>query len=273
MDETTERAEADAADHCFRGELAIVTGAGAGIGRSVAKLLAARGAKVLIAERDAVSGADAASEIREAGGIAESLQVAVGDADAVHEMIGWAEASEEPLRVLVNNAAVTRSSQFFEVSGEEWDTILDVNSKGLFFLMQAAAATMTNRGGGRIVNIASIAGKGWGGSSSAASAGSKGAVIALTRYAALALAGEGVNVNCVCPGITQTDVLERLLRERAADAGVEFDRYVSDYAAQIPVGRMNQPEDVAEAVAFLASPRARNITGQSLNVDGGLVLD
>jgi NAD(P)-dependent dehydrogenase (short-subunit alcohol dehydrogenase family) len=255
------------------GQTAIVTGAGAGIGRAVALRLAEAGALVALAERDAEAAAAVAAEVAAGGGRAIEAVVDLADAAAVTAVVRMVEERGEGVDILVNNAAVTRSSTFFDVTPEEWDTILATNARGLFFCLQEAARLMAGRGRGRIVNVASIAGKGWGGSSSAAYAASKGAVLALTRYAATALAPSGVAVNAVCPGLTMTATFERVVRGRAEEAGVPFERYVEEYAAQVPLRIVNEPADVAEAVAFLVSPEARTITGQSLNVDGGLVFD
>ncbi len=127
--------------------------------------------------------------------------------------------------------------------------------------------------GGRIINIASIAGKGYHSTSNAAYAASKGAVIAMTRIAAHQLGGHDVNVNAICPGIVRTNMIESMLEQRSEESGVPVDELRRRMTESIPIGRTNQPEDIAAMAAFLAGPEARNITGQAFNVDGGLVMD
>ena len=130
---------------------------------------------------------------------------------------------------------------------------------------------MIGQGGGRIINIASIAGRGYAGTSNAAYAASKGAVIALTKTASQQLARHNINVNAICPGVTRTELGARNAAERAAERGITVAEYQAEADARIPIGRANQPEDIAAMAVFLASPGARNITGQAYNVDGGLV--
>jgi len=255
------------------GDVAIVTGAGAGIGRAIAAALAAEGATVVVADRDPGTARAAVAELEAAGGHAAAADLDVADVADVRALAQAVKAEHGRLDVLVNNAAVTQASTFFEVDEDEWDRIHAVNARGAFFLMQEAARVMVAQRRGRIVNVASIAGKGWSGSSSAAYAASKGAMLSMTRYAATALAADGVTVNAVCPGITQTATFDQVLRARAEHAGVPFEQYVARYAEQIPLRRVNDPADVAGAVLLLVSPAGRNITGQSLNVDGGLVFD
>jgi NAD(P)-dependent dehydrogenase (short-subunit alcohol dehydrogenase family) len=139
--------------------------------------------------------------------------------------------------------------------------------------MQTAARVMIPRRSGRIINIASIAGKGYAGASNAAYAGSKGAVISMTKLAALQLASHNINVNAICPGVTSTALSDANLRVRAEQEGLTFEEAARRRAEVIPLKRANDPGDIAAMVVFLASPGARNITGQSYNVDGGLVLD
>ncbi len=158
-----------------------------------------------------------------------------------------------------------------ELTEADWDRIHRVNAKGVFFCLQRVAREMIPRRGGRIINIASIAGKGYAGTSNAAYAASKGAVISLTRTAAQQLAQHDINVNAVCPGVTRTALSEANLRVRAEQEGLAVDEMERQRVREIPLGRANEPEDISAMVVFLASDGARNITGQSFNVDGGLI--
>jgi NAD(P)-dependent dehydrogenase (short-subunit alcohol dehydrogenase family) len=148
-----------------------------------------------------------------------------------------------------------------------------VNARGLFFCMQRAAREMARQQSGKIINIASIAGKGYRGTSNIAYAGTKGAVIAMTRVAAAQLARHNINVNAICPGVTRTHMFDTLMKEIVQKRGVSEEEAVRRLDATIPLGRSNSPDDIAKVAAFLASSDADNITGQSINVDGGLMWD
>jgi NAD(P)-dependent dehydrogenase (short-subunit alcohol dehydrogenase family) len=174
--------------------------------------------------------------------------------------------------IIVNNAGVTRSAYIMDLTEDDWDRIHRVNAKGVFFCLQAAAREMIKQGkGGRIINIASIAGRGFAGTSNAIYAASKGAVISLTKTAAQQLARHDINVNSICPGVTLTELVNRIVGERAKERGKSLEQMLAEFQKPIPIGRANTPEDIAAMAVFLASPGARNITGQCYNVDGGLV--
>ena len=175
--------------------------------------------------------------------------------------------------ILLNNAGVTRRADIMDLTEADWDRIHRVNAKGVFFCLQRVAREMIPRRSGRIINIASIAGKGYEGTSNAAYAASKGAVIALTKTAAQQLGRHNINVNSVCPGVTRTALSDANLHVRAQQEGVSVEEMERRRAEVIPLKRANDPEDIAAMVVFLASPGARNITGQSFNVDGGLIPD
>ena len=253
--------------------VAIVTGAGNGIGRATALALSRAGARMVAADVDggaAKATADAAAAL---GPRSLALDTDVGDLGAIDRMVRLTVETFGRVDVLVNNAGVTRRADIMDLTEQDWDRIMRVNAKGVFFCLQRVAREMIPRGSGTIINIASIAGKGYVGTSNAIYATSKGGVIALTRLAALQLARHGITVNAICPGVTVTALSEANLAVRARNEGLSPEEMRRRRDAVIPLGRANEPEDVAALAVFLASPGARNITGQSLNVDGGLVFD
>ncbi|HUN38924.1 MAG TPA: glucose 1-dehydrogenase [Acetobacteraceae bacterium] len=252
-------------------QVAIVTGAGQGIGRACALALAEAGAHVVAADingPNAVSAADAAAAFQ---GRTLGLAIDVGDLAQIDRLVRQAMETFGRIDILVNNAGVTRRADIMDLTEQDWDRIHRVNAKGVFFCLQRVAREMILRTSGRIINIASIAGKGYAGTSNAAYAASKGAVISLTRTAAQQLARHNINVNAICPGVTRSALSEDNLRVRATQEGVTMQEMERRRAAAIPLQRVNDPEDIAAMAVFLASPGARNITGQSYNVDGGLI--
>ncbi|HEY7251381.1 MAG TPA: glucose 1-dehydrogenase [Methylomirabilota bacterium] len=255
------------------GRVAIVTGAGHGIGRAIALALAGAGAQVAAADVDAGAAKATADAVAALGARSLALDIDVGDLAAIDRMVGQVLAAFGQIDVLVNNAGVTRRADIMDLTEQDWDRIMRVNAKGVFFCLQRVAREMIPRRRGSIINVASIAGKGYAGTSNAIYAASKGSVISLTRTAAQQLARHDINVNAICPGVTVTALSEANVAVRARDEGVSVEEMKRRRNAVIPLGRANEPEDVAALAVFLASPAARNITGQSLNVDGGLVFD
>ena len=200
-----------------------------------------------------------------------ALQADVGDVADIDRMVGAVVAGFGHLDVIVNNAGVTRGAYIMNLTEEDWDRMHRVNAKGVFFCLQRAAREMIPRREGRIINIASIAGRGFPGTSNAAYAASKGAVISLTRTAAQQLARHNLNVNAICPGVTMTEMVTRLVTQRAEKEGISVEEARAAAVKPIPLRRANDPADIAAMAVFLASPGARNVTGQCYNVDGGLV--
>ena len=257
----------------LKDQVALVTGAGQGIGKASALALAAAGAQVVVADIDRQKADATADAIMALQQRAFAVQADVGDLGEIDRMVRRTLDQFAQIDVLLNNAGVTRRADIMDLTEADWDRIHRVNAKGVFFCLQRVAREMIPRRSGRIINIASIAGKGYEGTSNAAYAASKGAVIALTKTAAQQLGKHNINVNSVCPGVTRTALSEANLQVRAQQEGVSLEEMERRRAQVIPLQRANEPEDIAAMVVFLASPGARNITGQSFNVDGGLIPD
>jgi NAD(P)-dependent dehydrogenase (short-subunit alcohol dehydrogenase family) len=251
-------------------KVALVTGAGAGIGRAIALALANEGATLAAADIDPAAAQRTAGDA--AGNRGLAIEADCGDVGSIDAMISRVVRELGRIDIIVNNAGVTRYSYIMDLTEADWDRIHRVNAKGVFFCLQRAARQMIDqKTGGRIINIASIAGRGHAGSSNVAYAASKGAVMAMTMLAAHQLGPHDINVNAICPGVTRTELGARNSVGRAAARGITVAALHAEQEAGIPIRRANTPDDIAAMAVFLASPGARNITGQAYNVDGGLV--
>jgi 3-oxoacyl-[acyl-carrier protein] reductase len=252
-------------------ETVLVTGAGSGIGRATAIAMAEAGKNVVCADINLEAAETVAATARQHGVDATALKADVGDVGEIDKMIESTMEAYGRLDVIVNNAGVTRAAYIMDLTEQDWDWMHRVNAKGVFFCLQGAARRMIEQGGGRIINIASIAGRGFAGTSNAAYAASKGAVISLTKTASQQLAQHNITVNAICPGVTRTEIVNGLVASRAKQAGISEDDMLAETVKDVPLGRANEPEDIAAMAVFLSSPGARNITGQCYNVDGGLI--
>ncbi|MEZ4865691.1 MAG: glucose 1-dehydrogenase [Caldilineaceae bacterium] len=255
------------------GQVAIVTGGGSGIGRAVALRLAREGCQVAVADLNEGAAKEVAQEITAAKGVALPLAVNVTRKAEVEQMVQQAVTQLGPLTILFNNAGIARVATLLDTDEATWDAIMSVNAKGVFLCAQAAARQMIAQGtGGRIVNNASAAGKMAPGKTPlGVYSASKHAVIGLTKQMAMEWAAHGILVNAVCPGIVDTPMWEQIDRETAALQGVPIGAVKAQAVATIPIGRIEQPEDVANMVAFLVSSDASYLTGQAYNVCGGRI--
>jgi NAD(P)-dependent dehydrogenase (short-subunit alcohol dehydrogenase family) len=257
----------------LEGKIALVTGAGRGMGRATALALANDGADVAVTDILADAVEETSTDVRATGRNSVAIAADIGDGDDIDRVIADTVSALGRVDILVNNAGVTRYLDIMDITEADWDRIHRVNARGAFFVMQRIARQMIDQGsGGRIVNIASIAGKGYRGTSNAAYAASKGAVLAMTMIAAHQLGRHDINVNAICPGATLTAMGEETMAGRAATSGITMEELAQARDARIPIGRANEPEDIAAMARFLSGPGSRNITGQSFNVDGGLVM-
>jgi NAD(P)-dependent dehydrogenase (short-subunit alcohol dehydrogenase family) len=262
----------DAGPGDLGGRTALVTGAARGLGRAIAGRLAAAGAAVWLVDRDPGGLETATEAVRRMGGTAAAQVADLADTGGLAGLVEEAAAWRGGLDVLVNNAGVMQTTPFLAVTPEDYDRLVRVNQTAVFFLTQAAGRHMATRGRGAIVNIASVAGRG-GRPLAAHYAATKAAVISLTRSAALALAPHGVRVNAVCPGVLPTAMMDEIDRDRGRLLGLPPGEAVRRVVATVPLGRAARLEEAAEVVAFLASDRASYVTGQAVNVCGGLELD
>lgn len=246
------------------GKVAVVTGGGAGIGRAAAIALAEAGAATVVADVDSQAAQAVVDEINAANGRAIGVAADVSRAGDVSAMTRRAVAEFGGVDLLYNNAAIQINGSVTDLDEQEWDRVFDVNVKGIYHCSRECIPLMKARGGGAIVNAASIQGMATQ-KRVAAYAASKGAVISLTRSMALDYADNGIRVNCICPGSVDTP----LLRKNAAAVG-DADTVLQRWGSAYPVGRIGQPFEIARLVVFLMSDEASFITGASYVIDGGL---
>jgi len=241
-------------------QIAVVTGAGRGIGRAIALKFAAEGANVVCVSRTQENSEKVAAEIRALGRKAWAHAVDVADAAAVSAAAEKILAEAGKVDILVNNAGVTRDGLLMRMSDADWDTVLDTNLKGAFLVTKAFSRAMIKARTGRIINITSVIGL-IGNAGQCNYAASKAGLIGFTQSAAKELASRGITVNAIAPGFIETDMTSELKPEMR-DAILK----------QIPLGSFGSAEDIAGAALYLASPAARYVTGQVLTVDGGMVM-
>ncbi|MED1864269.1 3-oxoacyl-[acyl-carrier-protein] reductase [Fictibacillus nanhaiensis] len=239
----------------------LVTGASRGIGRAIALYFARNGAKVAVNYSGSEERAnEVVNEIKENGGTAFAIKADISSSDDVTNMVKTVVEEFGSLDVLVNNAGITRDNLLMRMKEEDWDAVINTNLKGVFLTTKAVTRQMMKQRKGRIINIASIVGVS-GNAGQANYVAAKAGVIGLTKTAAKELSSRGITVNAIAPGFIETDMTGKL------EEGIK-----SDMLRNIPLARFGQPDDIASAAAFLASDASSYITGQTLHVDGGMVM-
>ena len=250
----------------LRGKTALVTGGGRGIGRAIALGLAQEGAQVAVLDILADNAAAVVREIEATGVKALALACDLTKRAQVDRAIADTLAQFGQIDILVNNAGWDRMELFLDSEEETWDKIIAINFKGMLYVCKAALPSMVARGQGKVINIASDAGRA-GSTGEAVYAGTKGAIIAFSKTLAREMARYKITVNVVCPGLTETPLLQSI-REQSP----KTEKVIEAVTRAIPLGRVGQPEDIAGAVVYLASPAADFVTGQTLSVSGGLTM-
>jgi 3-oxoacyl-[acyl-carrier protein] reductase len=241
-------------------QVAVVTGAGRGLGKAIALRFAAEGADVVCLSRSSENAESAAEAVRESGQQAWAIAADVGDSDSVNQAVKQILSEAGKVDVLVNNAGVTRDGLLMRMSEQDWDLVLDTNLKGAFLLTKAFTRPMMKQRKGRIINISSVIGL-IGNAGQVNYAASKAGLIGMTKSVARELASRNITTNVIAPGFIRSDMTAQLKEEQQ-----------EAILAGIPLGEMGEPEDIAQAALFLAGPGARYITGQVLTVDGGMVM-
>ena len=247
----------------LKGKTAIITGSGRGIGRAIALAMAAQGANIVVNDVNMESAGEVVAEIEAMGRQAIAVKADVTSEEQIKEMIETCINRFGKLDILVNNAGIIQTVPVTEIDGKDWDRVMEVNLKGVFLCCKAALAPMKAQHGGKIINIASVAGKRGGGllGNSCYSA-SKGGVIAFTKSLARESGPFGINVNAITPAFTDTEMTRSIAPDKK-----EF------IIKMLPLGRVGQPADIAGAVCFLASSMSDYMTGEIMDVDGGLMCD
>lgn len=253
------------------GKVAIVTGASRGIGKGIAVELAQEGAAVVVNYAQSRKMAEElVKAIISRGGRALAVQADVSKRGEVENMVEIGLREFGKIDILVNNAGIAIADLLVDSKEEDWHRVMNVNAKGVLLCCQAVARHMMARKGGKIINVASQAGK-RGEQYNGVYCASKAAVISMTQTLAIELAPYGINVNAVCPGIVETKLMQDAIVERASLCGSSPEAYRENLIKLVPLGRIEQPEDVAKAVLFLASEYSDYMTGQSINITGGMI--
>lgn len=254
----------------LRGRRALVTGGGGGIGRAICVALADAGARIAVTDRDPAAAAGIVSEL---GGDHLSIACDVTSSISVNQAFDFAVGAMGGIDIVCANAGVSTMNRVSDLSEEEWDFNMTVNAKGVFLTNQAAVRLWAEqKAAGTIVNTASVAGKS-GAPLLAHYCASKFAVVGFTQSLAREVAANGIRVNCVCPGFVRTAMQSREIAWEAKLRRISPDSVMAEYVALTPMRRLEEPEDVADAVLFLASDLSRFITGEALNVSGGAYMD
>ena len=255
----------------LQGQVAIVTGAGRGIGRATALELARLGADIVIAEVDQHNADTTAKLVKDLGRRAAVVPTDVTKPADLAQMAERTKSQFGRIDILINNAGIYRAAANLDVTEEHWDAIMNINAKAVFFASQAVLPAMIAAKRGAIVSLASMAGK-IGSKTNLPYNASKAAVISMTKSLALAHAADGIRVNCVCPGFVETDMWNMVARDQSKLLGQTPEEFTRTREKSVPLGRMERAEDVASVIAFLCTERAGYMTGQALSVDGGLVM-